>query len=315
MDEKLWWYLSRATGLVAWGLAVASILLGLALASRALGKKPPAPWLLALHRWTGGLTIAFTLGHVGALVADSFVHFGWADVLVPFASSWRPAAVAWGVLAMWLLVAIELTSLQMRRLPKRLWRAVHLSSYLVAVLATAHGFTAGTDTRSGAFAWVAVAAVGSMAFFAMYRALAPIKGARARRAAARSGRSAEPAQVPDRPQDAHGSAVAGDVDDRRAKLAAARARVAASRPSTDEPQVTPEEPPPAPALVDRAAQLAAVRAHLAAGPSTDRDEPPAATPTGADRRAKVAAARAQLAARSGSDPTEPVRPADRTPAR
>ncbi|MFP5256495.1 MAG: ferric reductase-like transmembrane domain-containing protein [Acidimicrobiia bacterium] len=263
MDERLWWYLSRATGLVAWGLAVTSILLGLALASRALGKKPPAPWLLALHRWTGGLTVVFTLGHVGALVADSFVHFGWADLLVPFASSWESAAVGWGVIAMWLLVAIQLTSLQMRRLPKRLWRAVHVSSYVVAILATAHGFAAGTDTRSGAFAWVAVAAIGSMTFLAAYRALAPIKGARARRASARPGRSAEPTQVPDRPEDADRSAVATDVDDRRSTLAAARARVAASRASAGTSVATPAEAPARPAPVDRAAQLAAARARLA----------------------------------------------------
>ena len=183
MDEKLWWYLARAMGLVAWGLAVTSILLGLALASRALGKKPPAPWLLALHRWTGGLTIAFTLGHVGALVADSFVHFGVADVVVPFAAAWRTTAVAWGVIAMWLLVAIEVTSLQMRRLPKRAWRAIHLSSYAVAVLSTVHAFTAGTDTRSDAFAWVAVAAIAATTFFAVYRRLAPAKAARAARTA------------------------------------------------------------------------------------------------------------------------------------
>jgi sulfoxide reductase heme-binding subunit YedZ len=190
MDEKLWWYLSRATGLVAWGLAVASILLGLALASRALGKKPPAPWLLAVHRWTGGLTIAFTLGHVGALAADSFVHFGWADVAVPFASGWRTTAVAWGVIAMWLLLAIQVTSLQMRRLPKRAWRAVHLSSYAVAVLSTLHGVTAGTDTRSGAFAWVAVAAIAATTFFTVYRRLAPAKAARSARAAATAERGA-----------------------------------------------------------------------------------------------------------------------------
>lgn len=181
MDPKLWWYLSRATGLVAWGLAVASILIGLALASRALGGRPKAPRLLALHRWTGGLTIAFTVGHVAAIVGDSYVHFGVADVLVPFASGWRTSAVAWGVIAAWLLVAIELTSLQMRRLPKKAWRAIHLSSYLVAVLSTVHGFAAGTDTRSGAFAWAVVAATGAMAFFTAYRWMAPAKAARAAR--------------------------------------------------------------------------------------------------------------------------------------
>jgi DMSO/TMAO reductase YedYZ heme-binding membrane subunit len=195
MDPKLWWYLSRATGLVAWGLAVASILFGLALATRALGNRPRAPWLLALHRWAGGLTVAFTAGHVASIVADTYVHFGLADVLVPFATSWRPTAVAWGVISMWLLVAIEVTSLQMRRLPKRAWRAIHLSSYLVAVLSTVHGFTAGTDTSSGAFAWVAVGAVGTMVFFTVYRWLAPAKAARAARIPARPVRAAEDAST------------------------------------------------------------------------------------------------------------------------
>jgi len=169
----MWWYLSRATGLVTWGLAVASILIGLALATRALGPRPKAPWLLSLHRWVGGLTVLFTAAHIGAIVADSFVHFGVADVLVPFASSWKPTAVAWGIVAAWLLLAIELTSLQMRRLPKRVWRGIHLTSYAVAVLATVHGFTAGSDTSNPAFTWAVVGSVAAVAFFAVYRRLAP----------------------------------------------------------------------------------------------------------------------------------------------
>lgn len=180
MDPKIWWYLSRATGLVAWGLAVASILLGLALATRALGKRPPAPWLLALHRWVSGLTVLFTVGHIGAIVGDSYVHFGVADVLVPFASSWRPSAVATGVVAAWLLVAIELTSLQVRRLPKRAWHAIHMSSYLVAALATVHGVMAGADAGTPAFAWGVIVAITSMAFFTAYRRLAPKRSARSR---------------------------------------------------------------------------------------------------------------------------------------
>ena len=43
---------------------------------------------------SGGLAIAATGLHATALVADTYVHFGAADVLVPFASSWRPLAVA-----------------------------------------------------------------------------------------------------------------------------------------------------------------------------------------------------------------------------
>lgn len=180
MDPRFWWYLSRATGLVAWGLAVASILWGLALASRALGPRPRAPWLLALHRWLGGLTILFTAAHVGAIVADSYLPFGVTDVLVPFASRWRATAVAWGVIAAWFLVAIEITSFQMKRLPKRIWHGIHMTSYVVAVLATVHGITAGPDTSGPAFAWATIGAMAAIAFFAAYRRLAPKKTARSR---------------------------------------------------------------------------------------------------------------------------------------
>ena len=34
----------------------------------------------------------FVVLHVAALVADSYVDFGLADVLVPLASSWKPGA-------------------------------------------------------------------------------------------------------------------------------------------------------------------------------------------------------------------------------
>jgi hypothetical protein len=55
--------------------------------------------------------------HVAALVADSYARFTLADLAVPLASGWRPRALALGVVATWLLVAVELTSLAMRRLP------------------------------------------------------------------------------------------------------------------------------------------------------------------------------------------------------
>jgi DMSO/TMAO reductase YedYZ heme-binding membrane subunit len=181
MNPQIWWYLSRSTGLVAWGLSAASILIGLALATRALGPNPKGPWLLSLHRWVSGLTILFVGAHIGALVADTFVHFGTADVLVPWASSWKPTQVAWGIIAAWLLVAIELTSLQMRHLPKRVWHGIHLTSYLVALLATVHGVTAGTDASNPVFAWSMLAAMAGMAFFVTYRKLVPKKAARSPR--------------------------------------------------------------------------------------------------------------------------------------
>jgi predicted ferric reductase len=156
------WYAARAAGIVAWALLTASTAWGLGLSGRLFAHRRPRPaWVLDLHRYLGGLATAFVVVHVAAVVADTYVHFGVADVLVPFASHWRPTAVAWGVVAVWLLVAVEATSLLRRFLPRTLWRRVHYLSLPLFLLATLHGVTAGTDAASSLGV---VTAVGAVAF-------------------------------------------------------------------------------------------------------------------------------------------------------
>jgi DMSO/TMAO reductase YedYZ heme-binding membrane subunit len=170
---QVWWHLARSSGLVAWALAALTVLWGLALSTRALGRRPKAPWLLDLHRFLGGLTVLFVGVHLLGLWADSYVQFDAADLFVPFASSWRPVAVAWGVIAFYFLLAVEVTSLLMKRLPKRWWRRIHLTSYLVYGLATVHLLTAGTDATSPAVYWVALASLAGVSFFSVYRWVGP----------------------------------------------------------------------------------------------------------------------------------------------
>src|SRR5438874_9448763 len=152
------WYIARASGLVAWGLLSASVIWGLALSTRALGRRPRPAWLLDMHRYLGGLATIFTGVHIAAVVADSYVHFDLVSVLVPGASSWRPGAVAWGVVGLYLLLAVELTSLARNRLPKRVWRIIHFASFPLFMTATVHAITAGTVTGSIPFVVTAPAA-------------------------------------------------------------------------------------------------------------------------------------------------------------
>jgi DMSO/TMAO reductase YedYZ heme-binding membrane subunit len=193
VSTHVWWYLARATGIVAWALATLAVLWGLALSTRALGSKPKAPWLLDLHRYLGGLTVLFVLAHLGALWADSAVELGPVELLVPGASSWRPLPVTWGIVAFYLLLAVELTSLAMNRLPKRLWKGVHLTSYAVYALATLHFLVAGTDATIPAVRVVAIASAGAVAFFTLYRIIGPGRAASARSAARRPVRESTPA--------------------------------------------------------------------------------------------------------------------------
>jgi hypothetical protein len=161
MSGTLPWYIARAAGLVSWALLAAATLWGLTLSTkspgRALGHRPRPNWLLDMHRWLGGTALAFTGVHVLALLADQYTHFGLSAILVPFASSWHPVAVAWGVVGLYLLLAVELTSLARSKLSKRAWRRVHTASFVLFVTATIHGLSAGTDTKSAAARIVALA--------------------------------------------------------------------------------------------------------------------------------------------------------------
>ena len=86
MSPEFWWHVSRASGLMAWGFLSFTMLWGLALSTRVLGRRPGARLLLSTHRWVSGLGVAFTVLHLVALVADSYTHFTLSDLLVPLAS-------------------------------------------------------------------------------------------------------------------------------------------------------------------------------------------------------------------------------------
>lgn len=171
--NHLSWHLARAGGIVAWALLGLATIWGLLLSTRVLKGRPTPAWLLDLHRFLGGLALVFTAVHVGGLVADSYVHFGPAEILVPFASGWRTGAVAWGVVGLYLLLAVQLTSMVMRRLPRRVWRAVHGSSFVLFLVAGLHGATAGTDASNALYRWASVAAVIAVVYLTLVRILAP----------------------------------------------------------------------------------------------------------------------------------------------
>ena len=145
MNPKIWWYLARGAGMTSWVLAAVTLVWGLLLSSRLFTKWPRPAWILDIHRTLGGLTVVFVGVHMVGLFADGYVHFGPAQLLIPLASRWRPGAVAWGIVALYLLIAVEVTSLLRRHLPAPWWRRLHLASIAVFPLGTIHALTAGTD--------------------------------------------------------------------------------------------------------------------------------------------------------------------------
>ena len=146
--NTLWWDTARAGGLVAAALVAASVIAGLALSTAPRRARPRSSWRLDLHRFLGGLACVFLVVHVVALLLDRYIPFGLTDLLVPLASRWHPTAVALGVVALYLLAAIEITSLLKPRVPQRAWRMVHYASFAVFALVQGHMLLAGSDRHS-----------------------------------------------------------------------------------------------------------------------------------------------------------------------
>lgn len=192
MNEQVWWFVARSGGIVAWALITISVCWGLLLSTKAASKAAQPKQILDLHRFLGGLSVTFTAVHLTGLVADSYVEFGWLEILVPWASSWRPTAVAWGVVAFYLLVAVEVTSLFMKRLPKPVWRHVHRTSLGLYVFATVHGLQAGTDTGNQWYQMGMLASINVVAFLTVIMILARRRQRTAGPAAGRTGQTSRP---------------------------------------------------------------------------------------------------------------------------
>ncbi len=171
VTQKLSWYVSRASGLIAWALVAAAIVWGVTLSSRLVRRRGIPAWLLDLHRYLGTLALVFTVVHLIGLVADNFVYFGWKELFVPMGTKWNPGATAWGIVAFYMLIAVQITSWMMRKMPRKIWHSVHLLSFPLFIAGTIHGFQSGADADNKIVQWVALGVIVLVVGLTTFRAL------------------------------------------------------------------------------------------------------------------------------------------------
>ena len=157
MDPAIWWYVTRASAIIAWALMVISVMWGILLSTRVMKPKDSPGWLLDLHRWMSGLSVVFVGLHMFSLYMDNFAHFTIPDLFVPFHSQYAKVAslgpwpVALGVLCFYIMIAVQGTSLMMKKLPRKYWKAIHYSSYVLVLVVSFHAGWSGTDVRAWAY--------------------------------------------------------------------------------------------------------------------------------------------------------------------
>jgi len=169
--DPTFWLLARASGLTAYVLMTGSVLAGLVVKSRPFGRSVKTASVMDVHRFLALLGLGMLVLHGVALTLDRTVHLPLAALVVPGISPYRPTAVALGVLSCELAALVVASFSLRRRIGRRNWRRLHWATYLIFVMATAHGLASGTDsTQPWAFG-LYLGAVGAVAFATAWRAL------------------------------------------------------------------------------------------------------------------------------------------------
>jgi sulfoxide reductase heme-binding subunit YedZ len=165
------WILLRAAGIGSYVMLFLSVAWGLVATTGVVTRRVSKPAANLFHAFVASAGLALLGAHLGLLLVDGFMPFSVAAVTVPMASTYRPLAVTAGVIAMYGIVAIAVTSWLRRRVGTAWWRRVHLLAVPTFTLALAHGLFAGTDTeRPWTFALYAVSGL-LVAFLTIVRAL------------------------------------------------------------------------------------------------------------------------------------------------
>src|SRR5438034_7893375 len=151
MSDTILWYATRGAGVVSLILLTAVVVFGIVSAMRWQSPSWPRFLTTGFHRNLALTTLIFLSLHIITAVVDPFTALGWNAALIPFSSSYRRLWLGLGVIAIYLLLAIVVTSLLRPLVGYRSWRAVHLLAYGMWPIGVVHGIGTGTDTR---FLWM-----------------------------------------------------------------------------------------------------------------------------------------------------------------
>jgi len=167
------WDIARAGGFVAYGLLTLSVALGLALSMR--WQTPRWPRLInsELHNFVTLLSLVFTIIHVLAVWLDPFTAFGWSEVFIPFVSHYRAIWMAFGIIALYLGLALAASVWLRPYIGYEWWRRLHVLTLVVYLLVTVHGLTTGSDTRTAWGAAIYALSALSIAAIVWIRLLVP----------------------------------------------------------------------------------------------------------------------------------------------
>jgi len=175
-EPRAYWYLARASGVVAYVLVWVSVALGIAITNKLSRVWPGGPTAVDLHQFASLLGLTLSIFHGLILLGDRYANYSLAQILIPFASeNYRPLWVGIGQVAFYLMVPVAFSFYARRFLGYKLWRLIHYLSFVIYLFVTLHGLWAGTDTTTAGMLGLYSITILTIYFLIVYRILASVR--------------------------------------------------------------------------------------------------------------------------------------------
>ncbi|MGJ7912889.1 ferric reductase-like transmembrane domain-containing protein [Neobacillus sp. LXY-1] len=144
--EMFEWYVIRATGIVAFLLLYVSVITGL-YSQIQKQRKQNMSGTLFLHEALSDWALYLTFGHVVVTLMDKYMTFNLIEVLVPFATDYKPIPMSLGIIAMYFLIMTILTSKARKKIGLQKWRKLHALNPIIYIFVMLHWIFMGTDVQ------------------------------------------------------------------------------------------------------------------------------------------------------------------------
>ncbi len=145
------WYISRISGIVAFilfGIIVSSgIVMTTDLAGSTILKNISKAKIFTIHKFLVLIAVSVMCLHFLVLIFDNYMKPTLLDLLIPFKIQSNTNLIALGIIGFYLILTVTISSYLVDKLPKKLWRALHMLSFISFFLILIHGFFMGSDTH------------------------------------------------------------------------------------------------------------------------------------------------------------------------
>lgn len=161
-EERVYWYISRSSGITAYVVLWSAVSLGLIITMKAVGNNDKLPPVYETHKTLAIISLAFALIHPLILLGDIFMAFTFRELFLPLTSWYLPLWMGLGTVAFYLMLILVISFYMRPIITYRGWRLLHYSTFAAFLMVSLHGIKTGTDSSTLLMKIVYIFCIGSV---------------------------------------------------------------------------------------------------------------------------------------------------------